>query len=159
VDLAAEAAAGHEDQPLAALGELVRELHRDPAAERMADDGRLFDVERAEEVADARGVRAERVVTARRGRLAVSEQVRGDHGEVLGQRRRHALPRRGRVRDAVQQEQHGPRAALPVADVVTVQLDLVRRQPHARAHCVRTRASAATPTVAANAPRPPIRTR
>src|ERR1019366_5776255 len=38
--LAAEASAGDEDEALAALDELIRELHRDPAAERMPDDRR-----------------------------------------------------------------------------------------------------------------------
>src|SRR5207247_1414763 len=38
-DLRAEAAAVDQDQALAALGELICELPRDPAAERVADEG------------------------------------------------------------------------------------------------------------------------
>ena len=37
VDLVAEPAARHEHEPLAPLGELIRELHRDAATERLAD--------------------------------------------------------------------------------------------------------------------------
>ena len=67
VDLAAEAAAGDQHEPVAALGELVGELHRDAAAERVADDGHVVVAERGKEVADAAGVGAERVVAAGRG--------------------------------------------------------------------------------------------
>ena len=61
----AETAAGDEHEPLAALGELVGELHRDAAAERVPDDRDAVVAERGQQVADAAGVRAERVVTAR----------------------------------------------------------------------------------------------
>ena len=37
MDLPAEATAADEDDPLAALGELVRELEHDAPAERLAD--------------------------------------------------------------------------------------------------------------------------
>ena len=69
VDLVAEPAAGDEPEPLAALGELVGELHRDAAAERVADDRDVVVAERGQEVADAAGVGAERVVAAGRGRV------------------------------------------------------------------------------------------
>ena len=82
-----EAAAGDEHEALAALGELVGELHRDAAAERVADDRRALVAERGQQVAHAAGVRAERVVAARRRRLAVAEQVGRDQREVLAQRR------------------------------------------------------------------------
>ena len=77
--LAPEAAARHEDEALAALGELVGELHRDPAAERVADDRRPVVAERDHRVADGARVGAERVVAARLGRLAVAQQVGRQH--------------------------------------------------------------------------------
>ena len=76
--LAPEAAAGDEREALAALRELVGELHRDAAAERVADDGRLLVAEGEADVAQAAGERAERVVAARLRRLAVAEQVGGE---------------------------------------------------------------------------------
>ena len=69
VDLAAEPAAGDQHQALGALGEQVGELHRDPAAERVPDDRHALVAERVRDVARPAGVRAERVVAARRGRL------------------------------------------------------------------------------------------
>ena len=81
-DLAPEAAARDQHQALDALGELVEELHRHAAAERVPDDRRALDADRREQVADAGGVRAERVVAARRGRVAVADQVGRDHRVV-----------------------------------------------------------------------------
>ncbi len=74
--LAAEPAAVDQHEPLAPLGELVGELHRDAAAERVPDEGRAVVAERDEQVAHGARVRAERVVAARLGRAAVAEQVR-----------------------------------------------------------------------------------
>jgi hypothetical protein len=65
VDLTAQAAAGDEHQALASLRELVAELHRDGAAERVADHGNAVVPERGQQVPHAAGVRAERVVAAR----------------------------------------------------------------------------------------------
>ena len=56
--LAAEAAAVHEHEPLAALGELVGELHHDAAAERVPDERRALVAERDHQVADAARVGA-----------------------------------------------------------------------------------------------------
>ena len=98
VDLAAEAAAGDEHEALAALGELVGELHRDPAAERVADDGRAVVPEREHQVAHAAGVGAERVVAARLGRLAVAEQVGREHGVGVGELLDRVAPTAPRAR-------------------------------------------------------------
>src|SRR5262249_53989463 len=57
-----EPAARDEHEPFAALGELVGELHRDAAAERVPDDARPLVPEGAEEIAHAAGIRAEGVV-------------------------------------------------------------------------------------------------
>jgi hypothetical protein len=59
VDLAAQAAAGDEHQPLAAFRELVGELHRDAPAERVPDDRGAPDVQRGQQVTHAAGVRPE----------------------------------------------------------------------------------------------------
>ena len=82
VDLAAEAAAGDEHEALAALGELVGKLHRDPAAERVPDERRALVAERDQQVADAAGVA--RRASSRRAALPtpVPEQVRRDHREA-----------------------------------------------------------------------------
>ena len=65
-DLRAQPAAVDEHEPLEPLGELVGELHRDPAAERVADDrGPRRCSSSGQQVADAAGVGAERVVAAR----------------------------------------------------------------------------------------------
>ena len=71
--LAAEPAARHQHQAVAALGELVGELHRHSAAERVADHGGVVVAQRGGEVADAGRVGAQRVVAPRFGRRAVAE--------------------------------------------------------------------------------------
>ena len=68
----------HEHQSLAALGELVGELHDDAASERLADECRAVVTEGVQQVAKHCGVGAERVLAARLGRFAVPEQIRGD---------------------------------------------------------------------------------
>ena len=91
-DLTAEAAAGDQHQALDALGELVEELHRHAAAERVPDDARAVDPDRCQQVADARGVRAERVVAARRRGVAVPDQVGRDDRVIACQLHRDGLP-------------------------------------------------------------------
>src|SRR5439155_10649104 len=78
VDLASEAAAADQHEALAQLRELVGELHRDAAAERVADDGRLLVAEHQQEVPEERRVRAERVIAGRLRRLPVAEKIRSD---------------------------------------------------------------------------------
>jgi hypothetical protein len=85
-DLAAQAAGGDQRQPLDPLRELPEELHRDTGAERVADDGRPVHSDRDEQVADRGGVGAERVVAARRRRVAVADQVGRDHPMAVGER-------------------------------------------------------------------------
>ena len=124
--LAAEAAARDEHQALAALGELVGELHRDPAAERVADDRRAVVAEGDHRVADGARVGAERVVAARLRRLAVAEQVGREHRVVGGQVLDRRLPLVGAAGDPVDQDDQRALAALAEADAVAVELDLVR---------------------------------
>ena len=126
-----EPAARDEHEPLDPLGELVGELHRDPAAHRVADHRRALVAERGQQVAQPARVGAERVVAARLGRAAVAEQVRRDHRVALGQRRDHLAPGVGARGDAVDEQQHraGPRRV--VRDGVAVEPQLV---PLERAH-------------------------
>ena len=94
-DLLTEAAAGHQRQALGALGELVEELHRHAPAERVPHDGRVVDADHGEQVADARCVRAERVVTARRRGVAVPDEVGRDDGVAVREPESHLLPMAG----------------------------------------------------------------
>ena len=79
-DLGAEPAAGDEDEALDQLGELVGELHRDAAAERVADERRALVAEDEQQVAQAAGERAERVVARAAADAPWPGQVRGDDG-------------------------------------------------------------------------------
>ena len=135
-DLPAQAAAAHEDEPLAMLGELVGELHGHAAAERVPDEGRALVPQRQQQVADPARVGAQRVVPAGLGRLAVPEQVGGDDGEALGQVREHVGPCGRRRRDPVDQHERRPAAGRPEEDAVAVEGDLaqlVARGGHQRA--------------------------
>jgi hypothetical protein len=110
--LAAEAAGVDQHQALDALRELVGELHRDAPAERVADQAEPVVPERGEQVADAAGVAAERVVAARLGRLAVAEQVGRDDVRRLAEPLHHPLPLGGARGDAVDQGDDGAAAVL-----------------------------------------------
>jgi hypothetical protein len=67
MDFVADAAGADEHEPLAALWELVGELHGDAAAEGVPDDGDAVDVEHAQQVTHCVAVCADRVVCARLG--------------------------------------------------------------------------------------------
>ena len=82
--LMAQAAAGDQGEALDALGELVEELHRDPAAERVAHDGGALDPDGRQQVPDAAGVGAEGVIASDSGGVAVAEQVRGHDRVAVG---------------------------------------------------------------------------
>ena len=123
-DLAAEAAAGDQHEAVGALGELVEELHRHAPAEGVADDRGALHPEHREQVADARGVGAEGVVTARGRGVPVSDQVRRDHGVTVGERQGHRLPVAGGVEHPVDQHHRGPGSGHVVDNPVAVELDL-----------------------------------
>ena len=89
---AAEAPARDDDEALGEDRILVRELHRDPAAQGVADDRRPAVAKDHEQVTEADRVGPERVVALRLRRLPVPEQVRGHDRELLGQHRRHLRP-------------------------------------------------------------------
>jgi hypothetical protein len=129
VDLLAEAAARHQRQAVEALRELVSQLHRDPAAERVPDVAGPLDLERDHQVANPAGVGAQRVVAARLGGIAVAQQVRSQHREVTGQLRQDLIPGRRAPGDAVDQHYRRPLAADPEADAVPVQVQLLDPHP------------------------------
>jgi len=122
--VASEAAAGDEDEALAALGELVGELHRDPAAERMADDGRAVVPKGDDRVAHGARVRAERVVAARLRGFAVPEQVGRDHMMLGGQVVDRRVPLVRAPGDAVDEDDQRAVAGLAKGDPVAVKADL-----------------------------------
>ena len=127
MDLAPEPAAGDEYEALAALRELIRELHRDPAAERVTDDRRPLVTERDHRVADRARVGAERVVAARFRRLAVAEQVGREHGVLGDQMLDRGVPLVRAAGDPVDQDHQRALAAMAKADPMAVQLDLFVR--------------------------------
>ena len=128
VDLPAEAAARDEDEAVHPVGEEVVELHRDAAAERVPDEGDPLDAEVVEQVAQGRGVRAERVVARRLGRLAVPEQVGHDDAVVVVDLVDEVGPLALRAEDAVDEEHDGAGAAVDVRQLVAVEGDRVRGQ-------------------------------
>ena len=92
----------------------------------MAYDCCAFDSDRGEKVADAGRMRAERVVAAGRGRVAVADQVGGNHRVGVGEAKRHRLPVARRVHHPVDQN-HGRAAPSDSVDhAVAVQVDLPR---------------------------------
>ena len=112
VHLTAHTAAADQDQSFALVGVLVRELGGDPASERMADDRGVFDLEDVEQIPHAVGVCRDRVVGAGLVGLAVTKQVRRDDREALRELRHERHPARRVVTDAVQEEEHRPRAPI-----------------------------------------------
>ena len=83
-ELAAETATVDEHEPLAQLGELVGELHRDAAAEGVPHEGRAVVPERREQVAQAARGGAKRVVPAGLRGRAVTGQVGREDREAPG---------------------------------------------------------------------------
>ena len=103
------------------MRELVSELHRHPAAERVADDGSPLDVEDGKQVAHPVGVGSDRVIGARLVRLPVAQQVDGDHREPLREPGLNRLPGRGIVTDPVDQQDHRAGAGDAERAPITVQ--------------------------------------
>ncbi len=120
VDVLGDAARADQDQPLDQLRELVGELHGHATAERVADDGDPFDVQDAEQVAHAVGVRRDRIVRPRLVRLAVAQQIGRDDGEPLRELGLHGAPRRRVVADAVDQQDRRAGAGDPERAPVAV---------------------------------------
>src|SRR5664279_4207839 len=121
--LGPEAAAGHQHQPVAPLGELVGELQRHATAERVADQDAALLAEVVEQVAQAAGEGPEAVVAAVLAGVAVTRQVDGDGGDTCpGQVGEDGVPAGPAGADAVnQQEQRARARELGPGDRLTVQ--------------------------------------
>ena len=115
-----DAAGPDEHEALGALGVLVGELHRDAAAERVADEGGAVDVEHRQEIAHAVGVGGDGVVAAGLVGAAVPEQVGRDDGVVAGEVVEQRRPGRRVVADAVDQQQDRALARHPEGAPVAV---------------------------------------
>ena len=102
----AHSPAADEHQALAAFGELVGELRRHAAAQRMSDHRGPVDLEHAQEVPHPVGVPRHRVVGAWLLRAAMAQEVRGHDGVVLGQLLEHRAPAVRAVADAVNEQEH-----------------------------------------------------
>ena len=94
-----------------------------PHRRASADERRRLDLERREQVADHRRVGAERVVAARRRRVAVADQVGDDHRVGLGELQRDLAPVLRRVDHPVDDHQRRARAGGPVDHLVAVELE------------------------------------
>ena len=91
----------HQDEALATLRELVGELGRHAAAERMAQYRGAVDLEHAQEVPHPVGIARHRVVGPGLLGTTVAEQVRRDDGVMLGQLLEDGAPAVRAVADAV----------------------------------------------------------
>ena len=94
----------------------------------------LLVTERHHQVPNPARVRAQGVVPSRLGRLAVAQQIRGDHGEAGGQVGHHSLPRGRGGGDAVDEHDRWAAAGAAVRDAMPVEqrfleLELLVRQP------------------------------
>jgi hypothetical protein len=112
-ELGPQSAAGDEGEGVRAFGELVGERHCHSAAEGMTHQAGLLVAEAAEQVAQPRGVRTDRVVGVVRGvRLAVAEQVGGKDVGVPSQAGDDIAPVGGVPSQAVDQNQDRPAVVL-----------------------------------------------
>ena len=116
----AEAAAADQGQPLAVVPMLVGELHRDAAAERLADHRRPVHPEFVEEIAQKDREGSQRVVPTRFRGHAVAEQVGRDDAVFLGQLRDDRPPGGRTAGHPVDQQQGVALAGIPVGDPVSV---------------------------------------
>ena len=130
----AHSPAPHQDEALATLRELVGELGRHAAAERMAQHRGAVDLEHAQEVPHPVGIPRHRVVGPRLLRTTMAEQVRRHDGVVLGQLLEHGAPAVRAVADAVDEQQHRPRARFHVGAAVPVHGDVAHPEGTFAAH-------------------------
>ncbi len=128
--LGTESARADQGETPHPLGELVAELHRDPAAEAVPHHGDAVVAEGGEQVTDAARVRSEGVVPPRLGGLAVAEQVWGEHVVGLAEHRHDLRPLRGAGGHAVHEDDRraaGGRAGFGVPHQVAVDRELAVR--------------------------------
>ena len=127
-NLAAQTATRHEDHTFTELRVLVGELHGDPAAEGLTDDGRMVYPEGDEQVSQRVGVCSQRVVLGRLVGVTVAGKVGSDDRVVLSQSRHDRPPGSRAAGHAVHEEQHGRvgggvRATDAVDDLVPMEVD------------------------------------
>ena len=113
---------------------LVGELHGDPAAERLADDGCPIDVEDFEKITDPTGERTQRVIPDGLFGQTVTHEIRRDYGEAIRQEGDHVPPGPRTTGDAVEKEECGPLALHAVRHVVTVDGDVLDLGFHKEHH-------------------------
>ena len=123
MDLAAETAARHEDEPFAALRKLVGELQRHTAAERVSDDCARRLLQRLEKVADQVRIRPEGVIALGLSGGAMTEEIGSDDRVALAEARDDVAPHRRPAGDAVQEDDERPLARPSVFEPPPVQFD------------------------------------
>src|SRR5579863_3325050 len=116
MELAPKAAARDEDEPLAHFGELITELHRDTAAERVPHEGGSRVAEDREQIADIARVSAHRIVGGRLGRFSVAKEVGRNDRKVLGKRWDELFPQLGTAGDSVEQDDYWAMTGGAIAD-------------------------------------------
>ena len=104
-----------EHEPLDAIGPVVRQVHRDRAAEVDADDRRLGETQRRERAVEIVGLRGDAVLRVEGAvGFAVAEQVDGERRAVRhGERRPDVAPEETARAEAVYEQDR--RAAVSVA--------------------------------------------
>jgi len=123
MEFSAKTPARDQDQPLGALRELVGELHRHPSAERMSDERASLLSEHLEKIAEDVRISAERVVTARLRRFAVSKKIGRDDSVVRAKSRNHLFPGNRAPRNAMKEYYERTAPSRPIEIRLSVQID------------------------------------
>ncbi len=120
MDVLGDATGRDQHEAIHHVWELVGELHRYAAAERVPDDGDVLDAERRQKIPHAVGVRGYRVIRAWLVGTAVTQQVRCDDRVLLGEVGNDLGPRRRVVADSVQEQYCRTLAGYPKCASVAV---------------------------------------
>ena len=121
VDLSPEPTARDQHEAVDPLGEEVVELHRDAAAERVADERDAVDAQVVQQVAQRGSMGAEGVVAQGLGRVSVTEEVREQHPVVVVELVHESRPLPLRAEDAVDEQEHRARTRVDVGQLVAVE--------------------------------------
>jgi ketosteroid isomerase-like protein len=123
MDLAAQATARDEDEPLGAVWKLVAELQGHAAAERVPDNRSSVFVEGLEQIANQIRVSTKGIVARRLGGIAMAQEIGRDHRVVLDEPRNHFFPGQRARGNSVQQHDRRTAPSHPITVSLTVQLD------------------------------------
>src|SRR5258708_6070128 len=134
MQLAPEAAARDQDEPIAHLGEIIGKLRGHSPTQRVAQNGRVPVPEKGEQVANTARILSEGMVRDRLCRLPMAQQIRGDDGEMVGEMRDDPVPYGRTARDAVKQDEDRSAARGAVADGVAVEVELAYGCVHFASH-------------------------